>query len=357
MYPSHQPQRQWLLQQQQTNPSFGSQLGMRNFLDDDELFVPQLDYQPSNEGGITPWTGLGNQAGENVDAPERAGPPVDIAPRFRQPAVAPHPTQPPTDQYSQLRFRTVAEALGSGGARIQFDVDDDDWREIEQEPRPYIVRMIDAFQRPYKANHPRANLTEDEQGQWTRFQRDHVERTRAHTRDHPELIEINAWRIMAQALEIHRVGVVKAITKGQSIDEQSKCSERLEKIIDAIADYGIVRFDVIRNTRLDDLAANPRYFVSRKVCNFNGNRRKAERDESNAAKAAEAGFDYKTVLGNKRAPTATQTTPRTATRTDRETQASLADRESRKRSRVGNPESRDASEDIVVASSSRTKRH
>lgn len=71
-------------------------------------------------------------------------------------------------------------------------------------------------------------------------------------------------------------------------------------MIKAIGRYAVIRFDLVRMLRFEDLATSPSHVVSRKVANWRGNAGKVKRDELNKEFAAAAGVEYKNVLGDKR---------------------------------------------------------
>ena len=107
----------------------------------------------------------------------------------------------------------------------------------------------------------------------------------------------------------------------------TKCSRRINAAIKAIEEYSIVKFDFIKQVRLEALAASPAGFVSRKMENcFVNYKKKTEKAGTGPAKAENE--EKKTVAA-----------PRTKTQTK-----SQAKSQGNKRKAVSPPPSDDESE-------------
>jgi hypothetical protein len=84
-----------------------------------------------------------------------------------------------------------------------------------------------------------------------------------------------------KVLEAHELGledVGKTISNGGA-EITIKCSERINAAITAIEDYAIVKYDLLRQDRLEGLLASPSGFYSRKVENMCVNYKKKKNAE------------------------------------------------------------------------------
>jgi hypothetical protein len=131
---------------------------------------------------------------------------------------------------------------------------------------------------------------------WRQFQSNHAEKCKRYAGNETDIIEICAWKVYGVVVEIHQNGLPRL--NNIPLDRKSKCSERLELITSSIANYGIVRYDVLRLVKLNELAASPYNYVSRKITNWKNNEHKARRDQENADAAARTGTAYRKVLGD-----------------------------------------------------------
>ena len=81
--------------------------------------------------------------------------------------------------------------------------------------------------------------------------------------------EIYAWEIVEEAVECHRSGY--AMTS-LGANTQIKCTERLEKIVQILKDYSIIRKEMFTHTLdVQGLTAHPIAYASQKQRNLWGN--------------------------------------------------------------------------------------
>jgi hypothetical protein len=190
-----------------------------------------------------------------------------------------------------LLVNGLSEAKTMANARIALDVIDDDDRDlVVARPQYWVPLIAQAFEsaEAFKSAQPLESdflakpddgtmLTKEGQVEWTRWQTEHDNKVwsileKRGKEDAPRFIQSCAYIFYDLVLEAHEQGkglphVGKTISNpGPNIN--LKCSERLNDAIAVLKKFPIVRYDFLRQDRLDGLAANPLGFVNRKVENM-----------------------------------------------------------------------------------------
>jgi hypothetical protein len=178
-----------------------------------------------------------------------------------------------------LLVNGLSEARTMANARIALDVIDDDDRDlVVARPQYWVPLIAQAFESGFLTEPDEGTrLTEEGQDEWTRWQTEHDNKVWSilgarGEEDAPRFVQSCAYIFYGLILEAHEQGkglpyVGKTISNpGPNIN--LKCSERLNDAIAVLKKFPIVRYDFLRQDRLDGLAANPLGFVNRKVENM-----------------------------------------------------------------------------------------
>lgn len=223
-----------------------------------------------------------------------------------------HVMDPSTQFPLSLEFQSLHDATSHADRLIELNILDDDLDEVQANACHHVLELVQAFFAPPIAKPPTQTFDARAQTIWDRFQAVHVEKVAAQLRAREKhtrhALEIGAWRLYGQVVAAHRHGVRRFDHFAE--DRTLRCSARLDAIVAAIADYGIVRYDVVRGVKCEELVASPAGFVSRKVTNWKNNHNKIRRDEDNAAAASAMGVQYTKVLGGDKEQRGATTTPR-----------------------------------------------
>jgi hypothetical protein len=183
-----------------------------------------------------------------------------------------------------LLVNSLADAKGMANTRITLEVMGDDDRDlVVSHPEYWVPLIANAFDSDFLVEpNDGTKLTAEGQAEWTRWQREHDNKVwgilNAREGDAPRFVQSCAYIFYDLVLEAHEQGnglphVGKTIANpGPNI--HLKCSERINNAISVLAKFPIVRYDFLRQDRLDGLAANPLGFVNRKVENMWVNYRK-----------------------------------------------------------------------------------
>jgi hypothetical protein len=183
-----------------------------------------------------------------------------------------------------LLVNGLADAKGMANTRITLEVMGDDDRDlVVSHPEYWVPLIANAFDSDFLVEpDDGTKLTPEGQAEWTRWQREHDNKVwgilNAREGDAPRFVQSCAYIFYDLVLEAHEQGnglphVGKTIANpGPNI--HLKCSERINNAISVLAKFPIVRYDFLRQDRLDGLAANPLGFVNRKVENMWVNYRK-----------------------------------------------------------------------------------
>ena len=191
-----------------------------------------------------------------------------------------------------FRF-TNAQDAELFGLRTKVNLPGDDWETVAANPEPWVKQIMAAFDKePIKEvrRHSKDGKTIPEDT-WAKFQANHVEKTIAHITKNPAMVEIGAWQVYQGIIDAHKHGYLTFKPESTKI-----CSVHMTEAVQAIADYAIIRFDVVRCMGVENLASSVTATVMRKLSCCNGNTAKKEREKRNAEKFGEAG--YENVLGS-----------------------------------------------------------
>ncbi|SMQ54163.1 unnamed protein product [Zymoseptoria tritici ST99CH_3D7] len=234
--------------------------------------------------------------------PPSAPPSADHAPFFQH--VAPEvPRRAESVEASAgsssaepLQFASAAEAAAVVFARRALDLPAslDDHVEVEKNAASNVRRIIAAFEADYRASPPNVAIGATEAARWIEVQERYVDKVAKLQAKQPYMVEAAAWIVLQSLIEMHKLGRKRTVEKWE---RNTKCSARLNAIIDAIADYTIIRFDVIRLVSIDDFVASPSAAISRKSANWRGNTMKVKKDEANLEEAAGSNVKYQPVFG------------------------------------------------------------
>jgi hypothetical protein len=177
-----------------------------------------------------------------------------------------------------LLVNGLADAKGMANTRITLDVMGHDDRDlVVSHPEYWVPLIANAFDSDFLGEPDEGTrLTPEGQAEWTRWQREHDNKVwsilNAREGDAPRFVQSCAYIFYDLVLDAHEEGkglphVGKTIANpGPNI--YLKCSERIHSAIHVLAKYPIVRYDFLRQDRLDGLAANPLGFVNRKIENM-----------------------------------------------------------------------------------------
>lgn len=217
-----------------------------------------------------------------------------------------------------LNFGSFEEAEAAALHRKPPSLKHDDYRQVKNDPVPYIHKLRNAFKANY-AQKPQGQhfTTEKDQRDWLNYQDTHMERM---SKFDEATIESSCWMVLKNLIEAHRVGMKEL--KYHKIESEITCSAHVDLIAEAISDYAVIRYDVVRLQRLDELICCTNTAVQRKLANYKGNKNKAQREIQNQQQAEQQGFDYVPVLGNMNAKSKAR--KRKAVAEDEEEEAELA---------------------------------
>lgn len=218
----------------------------------------------------------------------------------------------PTVPLSDLKYDTYKEAEAEATGRYSLRVDNDDWKAVEADKKVHVAAIMAQFDVEFKAV-PNVPLNDSEKRRWVKYQTEQNDKVNKYLAKFPRAKELSAWMLLEALIDGHKLGIKKSfrvsdMTRCCSMRFEdvsfksriSNCSANFQQMVKAIGNYAVIRFDLVRMQRLDDLASSPSHCVSRKVANWRGNAGKVKRDEANKKFAAAAGVTYKNVLGAKR---------------------------------------------------------
>ncbi|KAF7189638.1 hypothetical protein HII31_09082 [Pseudocercospora fuligena] len=196
---------------------------------------------------------------------------------------------------SRLIYHGFADAEAKAYNRSRLNIGGDDWNHVKNNPAEHVEKLVAAFDLPYGDMPEYHQLSDADQERWISYQEAHMEKM---SKFSPEQIEASCWVLLKNIIEAHEIGV-KRLRYHRS-DYIEKCSTHVERIAEAIALYAVIRFDVVRLQRFDELVSTTSSAIQRKISNFKGNWGKTKRELENDERAKEAGFEYKKVLGEKK---------------------------------------------------------
>lgn len=207
------------------------------------------------------------------------------------------PTQQvvPAERVTGLIYNGFADAEAVAYNRSRLNINNDDWQHVKTRPAEHVQKLVAAFYAQYGDVPENQDLTQADQARWLSYQETHTEKMSKFT---DEQIEAACWVLLKNILECHEIGVKRM--RYHRNDYIEKCSTHVERVANAIALYAVVRYDVVRLQRFDELVSSTNSAVQRKISNFRGNWGKTKREMENNERAKEAGFEYKKVLGEKK---------------------------------------------------------
>ncbi|GAB7326230.1 hypothetical protein MBLNU13_g10220t1 [Cladosporium sp. NU13] len=174
---------------------------------------------------------------------------------------------------SELLVSSLDEAKTIAIKRIPLEVFDDDHDDVAAHPKVWVLKIARALDVEFRAQAEEDDrLTAEGRSEFTRWQKEHENKTWAILSDQKDIAAFAqscAWILYDKALEIHQLGVEdvgKTIANGGA-DLKSKCSDRINAAITAMEEYSIVKYDFLRQDRLEALLANPYGFTLRKTEN------------------------------------------------------------------------------------------
>ncbi|KXS95437.1 hypothetical protein AC578_4703 [Pseudocercospora eumusae] len=222
---------------------------------------------------------------------------------------------------SRLIYNGFADAEAKAYNRSRLNIGGDDWNHIKNNPAEHVEKLVAAFDLPYGDMPEYHQLSDTDQERWISYQEAHMEKM---SKFSPEQIEASCWVLLKNIIEAHEIGV-KRLRYHRS-DYIEKCSAHVERIAEAIALYAVIRFDVVRLQRFDELVSTTSSAIQRKISNFKGNWGKTKRELENDERAKEAGFEYKKVLGEKKRKVDDEAAPPRAKRRNTQKSSDLVQR-------------------------------
>jgi hypothetical protein len=169
--------------------------------------------------------------------------------------------------------------------RFELKVVDDDWEVVATQKADFVGNIVKALEvgyRPLAEEDDR--LTAEGRAEFTRWQTEHENKAWTvlddeEVKDPQEFAQACAVILFHRILEAHKSRFLadpgKSVANG-SVDITTKCSARLNAAIAAIGEYSIVKYDFLRQERLEGLIASPKGFWARKQENCFVNYKKKE---------------------------------------------------------------------------------
>lgn len=177
----------------------------------------------------------------------------------------------------ELLITDMETARDNAVKLIPLRVEHDDRDDVAAHPEQWIPLIAAALDESFEAEPPKVEdrKTPARLVQWTQWQTENENKTWVVLSAHPSppmLAQSCAYIFYDMVLEAHRPGkglkdVCKTISNGGP-NLELKCSERIEKAINALQKYPIVRLDLVKLERLHGLLASPDGFVTRKIDNM-----------------------------------------------------------------------------------------
>jgi hypothetical protein len=175
---------------------------------------------------------------------------------------------------SQLLISSMDDAKKVAIKRNPLEIVADDRDNVAAHPEVWVPKIAKALDGNYrKQAEDNERVTEKGRREFERWQKEHENKAWAILRLHddiPRFAQACAYIFYKKVIEAHTIGledVNKTISNGGA-DLKLKCSERINAAIKAIEEYSIVKYDFLKQDRLEALAASPIGFVSRKVENM-----------------------------------------------------------------------------------------
>ncbi|KAM3424556.1 hypothetical protein BST61_g6552 [Cercospora zeina] len=215
--------------------------------------------------------------------------------------VTPPPTEsllssPRTKKANGLYYNNFVEAEAAAFNRARSLIHNDNWAEVKADPAKYVQKLLSAFKGDYAQQPEQFALPKaSDKSRWIAYQEGHVEKM---TKYDDATLEAACWVLLKHLIEAHELGM-KAL-RYHKVENNIDCSDHVDLVASAIRKYAVIRYDVVRLQRLDELVCCTTSAVSRKIANFRGNWNKTERENENKQNAEAHGIKYVPVLGDKK---------------------------------------------------------
>ncbi|KAF2216996.1 hypothetical protein CERZMDRAFT_93058 [Cercospora zeae-maydis SCOH1-5] len=203
---------------------------------------------------------------------------------------------PRTKNGHGLYYNNFIEAEAAAFNRARSLLHHDDWTEVKAHPAKHIQKLLSAFKGDYAKQPEHFALPKaSDKSRWIAYQEGHVEKMSKYD---DATLEAASWVLLKHLIEAHELGM-KAL-RYHKVENNIKCSEHVDLVASATRKYAVIRYDVVRLQRLDELVCCTTSAVSRKIANFRGNWNKTERENENKQNAEAHGIKYVPVLGDKK---------------------------------------------------------
>lgn len=197
---------------------------------------------------------------------------------------------------SGLFYSGFAEAEAAAFNRTRPTLQHDDWQIVKTKPAAFVQKLVKSFHEDYAQAPNQSSVVKDgDKTRWLAYQDSHIDKMAKYT---DQTIEAACWVLVKHLVEAHEIGM--KTLRYHKIENNITCSDHVDLVASVIRKYGVIRYDVARFQRLDELVCCTSSAVSRKIANFRGNWNKSERESENAAQAKAAGIKYVPVLGDKK---------------------------------------------------------
>jgi hypothetical protein len=177
-----------------------------------------------------------------------------------------------------LLVPTLADAQRLSVTRTTLTIVDDDCEDVAANYNTWIPRITKPFDADFRKEPEDVDhFTPEGKKEFTRWQEEHLNKVSVVLAEHEakpndsaaQFAQSCAWVWFQKVLDAHSKGmehVPSTIIIG-GMDTTTKCSTRIETAILALEQYPILRFDLLKQERLDALVANPVGFYRKKVDN------------------------------------------------------------------------------------------
>lgn len=201
-------------------------------------------------------------------------------------------SQLPPSGNNGLKFRSLDEALAATENVFRQklkEIVDDDVDEIERNKGFSVSKIVHALKHTgfmpapdTKKDRTRTeiNLDEKSKAEWQAWQEDarqaainELQQKNAATN-----AELRAWQIIEEMVKIHRVG--HRFTR-QGKDIASKCSDRIDKAVQVIKDYALVRKKLLKGDNISNFCISPASYANTTVSTLWNNSSRGANKESN----------------------------------------------------------------------------
>jgi hypothetical protein len=179
-----------------------------------------------------------------------------------------------------LLVPTLADAQRVTVKQTVLNIADDDHEEVAANYQTWITRITKPFDADFRAEPENVEkFTEEGKTRFTDWQKDHLNKVTVILAEHEaapndsaaQYAQGCAWILFQKILDAHTKGMMghvpsTIVTGGD--DKTMKCSTRIETAIQALEQYPIVRYDLLKRERLEAILASPLGFFRRKVENM-----------------------------------------------------------------------------------------